>query len=180
MASSTMEIIEQSVPIFSTIIGTLIGLFGGYFISRKQHVFETIYEQKLICLKDLYGQIFDLEFALKRYVHFTGADMNKEAKDERVKELSEVKNSFQKFQHKFWREEIILDESTTKLINEFLKKYIEITSKLSVSNIQHQRGDCEQSSDNWDKSFGLVENDLVKIKNELKKEFRKILKIRKP
>lgn len=177
MASTTTEIIAQSISGLWTIVGAVIGLVGGYFVSRKKYAFEKIYEQKLLCLKDLYGQIIYLEFALKKYVHITGADMNKETKDERVKELSEVKNSFQKFQHKFWREKIILDEQTIKTIEDFLTKYIEITSKLTVSNIQYQQGDLRQSFDNWDKSFNLVEKDLSEVKNKLEEEFRKTLKI---
>jgi len=175
MASSTQETITQIIFGILPIIGTVIGLIVGYFIARKRYAFEKIYEQKLMCLKDLYEQVVNLEFILKKYVHFIGADMKKEVMDERIKSLNEVKDNFQKFQHKFWREEILLDKKTVEIINNFLTKYIEITSKLTVSNIQHQQGDLKESFDNWDKSFGLVKSDLSEIKDRLKKEFRKTL-----
>jgi len=179
MASSVEEIITQIIPEFLSFIGVAIGLLGGYFIARKRYGFEKIYEQRLICLKDLYERVVNLEFLLKKYVHFIGADMEKETMDGRIKSLNEVKSSFQEFQHKFWREEIILDENTTEIINNFLTKYIEITSKLTVSNIQLQQGDLVQSFDNWNNSFKLVKSDLSQVKDEIKKEFRKTLKIRK-
>jgi len=89
--------------------------------------------------------------------------------------LNKIKTDFQQFQHKFWETEIILDESTIKNIEAFLSKYIEITSKLSAANISQQLGDLIQSFTEWDKSFKLVFSDLLQVKNELKKEFRKTL-----
>jgi len=177
MASSAQETITQIIFGILPIIGTVIGLMVGYFIARKRYAFEKTYEQKLLCLKGLYEQVVILEFMLKKYVHFVGADMKKEVMGERIKSLNEVKDNFQKFQHKFWQEEILLDEKIIEKINNFLTKYIEITSKLTVSNIQHQQGDIKESFNNWDESFGLVKNDLSEIKNRLKKEFRKTLKI---
>lgn len=183
MATGTKETLEtmtQLTPVLVSLLGPVIGLICGYFLARKKYAFEKIYELRLICIKDLHEQVVNLEFILKKYIQFVGADMKKESTNERISSLKEVKDSFQKFQHKFWREEIILDESTAESINDFLKKYIEITAKLTVSNIQHQQDDYGQSFDNWNKSFDLVQNDLVKIKNELKEKFRKTLKIYKP
>ncbi len=170
----------EEINIINTIIGgsvAILGLVLGYFIGLKKYAFEKIYEQKLIIIKNLYRQIVDLEFKIKEYVYFIGADTQKESIGKRIKSLNEVKNNFQKFQHEFWREEIILNKSTVILINNFLKKYIEITSKLTVSNIQQQQGDFKQSFDNWDESFKLISSDLVGVKNKLKKEFRKTLKL---
>jgi|SRR3989338_4163748 len=95
-------------------------------------------------------------------------DKNREA-------LSKIGVDFQQFQHKFWEVEIILDKSTIEKIQSFLSKYIEITSKLRVSNISQQLGDHNLSLDKWDESFVLVSSELVQIKNDLKKEFRKTL-----
>jgi len=168
-----IQIIQEALPL----VGAAIGLIGGYFLTRKRIAFEKIYERRLMCLKDLYKQIVNLEFIIKEYVHFVGADMKKEAIDERINSLRKIKDTFQKFQHKFWKEEIILNKNTTKVINNFLTKYIKITSKLTVSNIQQQQGDLKLSFDNWDKSFESVKKDLPQIKDELKKAFRKTLKI---
>lgn len=176
MTSSTKEIIIQTIPGFFSLVSIAIGLLGGYLIARKRYGFEKIYEQRLIYLKDLYEQVVSLEFLLKKYINFIGTEMGKKHIDEKTKSLNEIKDSFQKFQHKFWREEIILDKNTIETINNFLTKYIQITSKLTVSNIQNQQGNYMQSFDNWDKSFELVKSDLLQIKDELKKEFRKTLK----
>lgn len=154
---------------------SIIGVVVGYFIAKNKYIFQKTYDRKLVLITDLYQQIVRLEFELKKYVHFIGAETKAESIDEKRASLNKIKTDFQQFQHKFWEVEIILDESTIKKIKPFLSKYIEITSKLSVSNISQQLGDLNQSFDGWDKGFELVSSDLVAIKNDLKKEFRKTL-----
>lgn len=168
---------------FETIITFLVngvvaimGMIAGFYLGTKKYIFEKTYDQKLLCTTDLYRQIVRLEFALKEYVHFIGADMTKESISKKIESLNKIKKDFQQFQHKFWEIEIVLDDDTTIQIEKFLKTYIEITSKLSVSNISQQLGDFNQSFDGWDKSFGLVSSELAKIKNEIKKEFKRTLK----
>lgn len=130
----------------------------------------------MILITDLYQQIVRLEFKLKKYVCFIGAEMQQEAINEKLVSLNKIKADFQQFQHKFWEIEIVLDKGTINKIQVFLNKYIEITSKLSVANINHQLGDFKQSFDEWNQSFSMVSSDLIQVKNELKKEFRKTLK----
>jgi len=154
------------------------GIIVGYFIGAKKYAFEKLYEQRLMCIKDLYKQVVILEFILKKYINFIGAETTKESINKKIESLNEVKKSFQKFQHKFWQEEIILDESTADQINIFLSKYIEITSKLVVSNISQQQGAYKEQFDYWDESYKLASSDLVKIKDDLKAEFKKTLKIK--
>ena len=153
----------------------IIGVVVGYFIAKDKYIFQKTYDRKLDLITDLYQQIVRLEFELKKYVHFIGAETNQESVDKKVEALNKIKTDFQQFQHKFWEVEIILDESTIKKIESFLSQYIAITSKLSVANISQQLGDLNQSFDAWDKSFKLVFSDLLQVKNELKKEFRKTL-----
>lgn len=166
----------ELLNLLSNSIIPLVGVWLGYFVTKNSHIFQRRYDRKSDLLIDLYKEVVRLEFELKKYVHFVGADMKTESIDEKRKSLNNIKDNFQQFQHKFWEVEIILDNSSINEINMFLKKYIEITSKLTVANIQHQQGDHNQSIDNWDKSFELVKSDLSKIKNELKKEFIKTLK----
>jgi len=166
----------------STIIGSLltgsisiIGVVVGYYIANKKHIFQRTYDQKLIYISDLYKQVVDLEFEIKKYVHFIGAETTQESISKKIESLNEIKENFQKFQHKFWEIEIMLDEGSVNEINKFLKKYIEITSKLTVSTVHQQLGDLNKSFDDWNKSFELVSSDLVEIKNELKKNFRRTI-----
>ena len=70
----------------------------------------------------------------------------------------------------------MLDDSSVDLINKFLQKYIEITSKLSTSNISYQLRDGRNGFINWDESFKLISSDLIDIKNELKKDFKQVLR----
>jgi hypothetical protein len=151
---------------------SIIGVIIGYLIAKNKYVFEKTYERKSILITELYAEIVQLEFELKKYIHFIGADMQTDVLEEKIKSLNKVKTDFQKFQHKFWEVEIILNESSNKKIQEFLTKYIEITSKLSMSNIQQQLMSSDKAFDSWDKSFILFESDLLKIKNELKKDFK--------
>ncbi|KKS34560.1 MAG: hypothetical protein UU96_C0002G0002 [Parcubacteria group bacterium GW2011_GWC2_42_13] len=161
-------LIKGSMPI--------VGVIVGYLIANKKYIFQKTYDQKLLCLIDLYKQIVRLEFVLKRYVHFIGAEMTKDSIDNKIETLNEIKKDFQKFQHGFWEMEIVLDDNTTDKIKKFLEKYIEITSKLTVSNINQQLGDLEQSNIKWNESFKLVSSDLIEIKDKIKIEFKKTLK----
>ncbi|MEK7078307.1 MAG: hypothetical protein AAB911_01935 [Patescibacteria group bacterium] len=155
---------------------SIIGVVIGYFIAKDKYIFQKVYDQKLILITDLYQQIVRLEFELKEYVHFIGANMIQESINKKIESLNKIKTDFQQFQHKFWEIEIVLDDSTIGQIEEFLKKYIEITSKLSRSNIEQQLCARNEAFDSWDESFKLVSSDLVQIKDELKKEFRKTLR----
>jgi len=138
------------------IITSLLAIAGtvvGYYIGVKKYTFEKTYDQKLLCIINLYKQVVRLEFGIRRYVN-----------QGQREELDGIKTAFQKFQHKFWEIEIILDESSIEKINKFRNKHLEITSKLSGSS--------------HDESLYSDISNLVKVKDELKKEFRKTLKIK--
>lgn len=154
----------------------LLGVVLGHFVTKYTHIFQKNYERKSDLVIDLYKEVVRLEFELKKYVHFTGAETGKDSVEKKINELNTIKNNFQSFQHKFWEVEIILEDSTIEKINKFLQTYITITSKLSVSHISQQLGDHRESFDKWDESFKEVSGDLVKIKEDLKKEFRYALK----
>lgn len=154
---------------FLTSLIPVITLILGYYIANKKYIFQRTYDQKLLYIGDLYKQVVDLEFEIKKYVHFTGAEMAPESVTKKIEALNEIKANFQKFQHKFWEIEIMLDEDSVEKINKFLSKYIEITSKLSISTVHQQLGDPQKSFDEWDKSFELVSSDLVEIKKRVKR-----------
>jgi len=154
----------------------LLGVVLGHFVTKHTHIFQRSYERKSNLIIDLYKEVVRLEFALKKYVHFTGAETGQDSIERKIEELNDIKRDIQTFQHKFWEVEIILEESSIEKINKFLQSYILITSKLSVSNISQQLRDHGQQFDNWDKSFQLVSTNLAKIKEELKNEFKSALK----
>ncbi len=155
---------------------TLLGVVLGHFVTKHTHIFQRSYERKSDLIIDLYKEVVRLEFTLKKYVHFTGAETGQDSIERKIEELNGIKRDFQTFQHKFWEVEIILEDSSIEKINKFLQSYILITSKLSVSNISQQLRDHGQSFDDWDKSFQLVSTDLAQIKGELKSEFKRALK----
>lgn len=154
----------------------LLGVVLGHFVTKYTHIFQRSYERKSDLLIDLYKEVVRLEFALKKYVHFTGAETGEDSIQRKIEELNGIKKDFQSFQHKFWEVEIILEDDSIEKINKFLQSYIAITSKLSVSNISQQLRDHGQQFDNWDESFQLVSTDLAQIKGELKNEFKRALK----
>ena len=154
----------------------LLGVVLGHFVTKHTHIFQRSYERKSDLIVDLYKEVVRLEFALKKYVHFTGAETGQDSIERKIEELNNIKRDFQNFQHKFWEVEIVLEDDSIEKINKFLQTYISITSKLSVSNISQQLRDHGQSFDNWDESFQLVSTDLAKIKEELKNEFKQALK----
>lgn len=154
---------------------TVIGIIIGYFITKNEYTFQKRYDRKFVLITDLYQQVVRLEFELNKYLQTIGADLKQDSIDKKILALKEIKESFQEFQHKYWETEIILDENTIRKIQPFLTKYIEITSELSTANISQQLGDLNQSFDRWDKSFKSTSSELVPIKEDLKKEFRKTL-----
>ena len=58
----------------SGFITGIIGVFVGYYVANKKYVFQKLYNKKLIHITNLYKQIVRLEFEIKRYAHFEGAD----------------------------------------------------------------------------------------------------------
>ncbi len=151
---------------------SIAGVIVGYYIAKNKYVFEKTYDRKSILITELYAKIVQLEFELKKYIHFIGADMQADVLEKKIESLNKIKTDFQLFRHKFWEVEIILDESSNEKIKKFLEKYIEITSKLVRSNVEQQLRSHKEAFDSWDESFRLFESDLVEIKKELKKDFR--------
>lgn len=147
---------------------TLLGVLLGYFVTKNSHIFQRSYDRKSDLLIDLYKEVVRLEFALREYVHIIGAETGPNSNEVKRKELNNIKNNFNTFQHKFWEVEIILDDNIVQKINKFRKTYIDIISKLTVSNISQQLRDFKESFDGWDQSFELVRTDLVEIKESLK------------
>lgn len=153
----------------------LLGVVLGHFVTKNTYIFQKNYERKSGLVIDLYKEVVKLEFELKRYINFIGAEATEDSIERKINELNIIRDNFQSFQHKFWEVEIILEDSTINKINEFLQVYITITSKLSVSHIGQQLGDHKQSFDKWEESFNMVSDDLKKIKVDLRKEFRSAL-----
>ena len=151
---------------------SIIGVIIGYFIAKNKYVFQKTYDRKSLLITELYAQIVQLEFELKKYIHFIGADMQADILEEKIKSLNSVRTKFHRFQHKFWEVEIILEDSSIQKINIFLNKYIEIMSKLSRSNREQQSRSSDEAFDSWDESFKLFDSDLLEIKNELKEDFK--------
>ena len=101
----------------------LLGVALGHFVTKHTYIFQRSYERKSDLIIDLYKEVVRLEFELKKYLHFIGADLSEESLEEKRKSLSKIKSDFQLFQHKFWEVEITLDDDVIKTIQEFLTKY---------------------------------------------------------
>jgi len=155
---------------------TIIGVVVGYLFRKQEYASQKIYDRKFEYLLNFYRDINDLIFSVNEYVHFVGADMTKENRQEKIYSMNKIKKSFQQFQHTFWSGEVILDDSTAERINNFLNKYIEITSQLRVSHISQQLRDDETAFRKWDESFQSVNEELPKIKKQIKAEFKESLK----
>lgn len=167
---------ETIINVLLTSSVGMIGVIVGHFVAKHNHVFQKVYDRKSNLIIDLYKQVVRLEFAIKKYVYFTGAETGENSNNKKIEELNIIKGDFQCFQHKFWEVEIILEDSTVEKINKFLETYIAITAKLSVSQMNQQLRDFNRSFDKWNESFDSVSGDLAKIKEELKKEFRDVLR----
>ena len=63
---------------------TIMAVIVGYFIAKNKYVFQKTYDQKSILITELYIQIVRLEFELKKYIHFIGADMSDKSIEEKI------------------------------------------------------------------------------------------------
>lgn len=162
---------DQVITGLLTIGGTLLG----YNLALSRHTFERVYDRKLDCLAKFYKEVVNLEFILRRYVTFTGADHSPESIEKKRSELIEIENKLHKFQFAFWENEIILDDSTAVAVNQFLTKYIEVFSKLLTSARIQKENQNNIAHEYWDKSYDLVFKDLRGIKDALKEDFRKVI-----
>src|SRR3989344_4008129 len=162
----------------NTIITGLFSIAGtllGYYLATSRHAFEKVYDRKLDCLAGFYKEVVNLEFILRHYATFTGAEHTPESIDKKRQELVEIENKLHKFQFSFWENEIILDDSTAVAINQFLTKYIEAFSKLLMSARAQKQNQDNTAYEFWDRSYELVFTDLKGIKDELKEDFRKVI-----
>lgn len=161
--------------VITLLINGAVTIFGGvigYFIANQNYASQRIYDKKLSLISELYEKIIQLEFEIKKYVHFEGADFNLGSIQEKIDLLKKLKENFQKFQHKFWEIEIFLDDEMSLKINEFLKLYIEITSKLGSSLRSQQQHNSQEAYNSWEESFNKIAIDLLKLKSDLKKDFK--------
>lgn len=153
--------------------GMTIGLFVGFIFGVRKYVLEKVYDKKSEEIIDLYKCVVNLDVNLRKYIVTIGADGSEDSLGEKKKALNKIQGDFFKFQRKFWEAEIILDDQTIQKVNKFIEVFININSKLFVANV------CQQQRDKWfkgwDDSYKLVSKDLIEIREELKKEFKKTL-----
>ena len=163
----------------SIIIGAIIALINiliGYYISNSKHAFKKIYELKLKNVMSLYGCLVKLDDLLNKYVLIDGPIMNKEYKDNKIDSFNDVFKEFNTFRNKYRDMEIIFDEDTNVIINDFINEFVKITAKLAVSNKLQEMEDFNEAVKFFDNAIELLPS-LIKIKDELKKEFKRTLNI---
>lgn len=169
-----MDILIQSLV---TLAGILIAALLTFYFSQRRYTYEKLFDRKLLCLEEIYGKIISLEKNLKRYVHTTGADMSDESLPKKREEIALVLNKFFELQEFFWEKEIILDDSSVSAIQSFIDTSIQVTSKLKTSIISQGMSDHGVSFDQWDSAFQVTKEKLSNAKQQLKRDFRKVMKI---
>src|SRR3990167_475477 len=75
----------------------LLSVVLGHFVTKHTHIFQRSYERKSDLIIDLYKEVVRLEFALKKYVHFTGAETGQDSIERKIEELNDIKRDFQTF-----------------------------------------------------------------------------------
>jgi len=153
----------------------ILGVIAGFYIGNQNYKSQRIYDKKLLYLGELYEKIVKLEFEIKRYAHFEGASSDPNLVEEKNVLLNKLKENFQIFQHRFWEIEIFLDDNIVLKINEFIKLYIDITSKLTSSLVSQRLHSPQEAFDSWEESFKKITSDLSNLKSNLKDNFKKSL-----
>lgn len=160
-----------------TIAGILITALLTYYFSKQRYSYEKLYDRKLLYLEEIYGKIISLEKDLKKYLHTTGADMSDESLPKKREEIALVLGKFFELQEFFWKKEIVLDESSVSAIQSLIDTSIQITSKLKTSIISQNLNDHGVSFDQWDSAYSVMKVEFSKAKEQLKKDFRKVMQI---
>jgi hypothetical protein len=168
--------LEILIEIVKSLPGALIAGALAYYFSQKRYTFEKLHDRKLSYLEEIFGKIISLEKDLKKYVLTTGSMMQAKYLEDRKKELKPIQDKFFELQEYFWAKEIVLDQSSIEALQNFIDVSIEILSKLQVSNMSLSNGDHEVSSNLWDESYKKMQTKLVLAKQELRKDFKKIIK----
>lgn len=171
---------NQISPIFIqssvTLVGILLAALLAYYFSQKRYTYEKLFDRKLSCLEEIYGKIVSLEKDLKKYIFTIGAEMSRESLLKKREAISPIQTNFFELQEYFLKKEIILDQSSVLAVQSFVDTSIEILSKLQVSIISQHINDSKTSFDQWDSAFQIMKNKLSKAKEQLKKDFRKVVK----
>ena len=82
---------------------TLFGVALGHYVTKHTHIFQRSYERKSDLIIDPYKEVVRLEFALKKYVHFTGAETGQDSIERKIEELNNIKKTSRLFSTNFGR-----------------------------------------------------------------------------
>lgn len=160
-----------------TLVGILLTAFLTYYFSQRRYHYKKLFDRKLAYLEEIYGEIVSLENDLRKYIFISGSDMRIEFLAKKQEEISMILTKLFELQKNFWKKEIILDQSSTLVTQSFLDVLIEILSNLKSSIISQQVRDPKTAFKQWDRALQIMQDKLLKTKEQLKKDFRKVTEI---
>ncbi len=165
-------------PILINSAVTLSGILLTYYFTKRRYSYEKLFDKKLISLEEIYSQVISLEKDIKKYIWLVGADLNADLLSRKREEIFLIKSKFFKLQDYFWEKEIILDENSVNVVQSFIDLSNEVIAKLNASIISQELKDYKTFHKQWEDSYLLMENELTKVKKQLKDDFKKTIKSR--
>jgi hypothetical protein len=161
-----------------TLLGILITAILTYNFAKQRYTFEKFLDRKLNIIDEIYGKIISLENELKKYTLSTGADTgrSKELSQKKSEKICEIENKLNDLRNFFWSKEISLDEDSVFAIQSLIDIFMEMYGNLGASKISQDIGDSDTFFKQWHDTFQIMQNKLPKVKEQLRRDFRKQMK----
>ena len=150
-------------------LGGIIGNIITNYLEKKKYVFETIHQERVRVLLELYRKIIRTERAFQSLMNpFQGA--NEPSQEEKAKKAAESANEFLDYFHdnKIYLNEII--ESKIIFINE---KLVNVWARFNY--VAKFQGEIDAKE--WGNVWNEIKDEVPKISKELKREFQEIIGI---
>ncbi len=164
------------IQLIINILAILVTALLSFYFSKHRYTFEKLHDRKLIYLEEIYSRIISLERDIKKYTFTNGSDMSDDSMVEKSDTLKLIEENFFNLQEFFQKKEIILEERTNSVVQSLIDLTIKILSGLRASVISQSVMDRKTAHSQWYDSFQEMENKFKISKEQLKKEFRSVIK----
>ncbi len=169
---------EIYIQIIISITSISLAAFLSYYFSKKEYNYEKLFDKKLVYLEEIYSKVVSLEKDLNKYITIIGGSTKKSDFEEKKGEVDKLRESFFDLQDFFQKKQIILEDSSVKVIQNFIDFFIKKLGKLSSSLVSESIGDNKTSREQWESVMNsvCVKDEFKIVKNKLDDEFKKAIK----
>lgn len=164
------------ISILINSIVTLSGVLLAYYFAKRRYFYEKLFDKKLVVLEEIYGKVIFIEENIKKYIYTVGANPTMESLPQKREEILLIQNKLLELRDYFQKKEILLNEDSVSVIKYFIDLSIKVIAELGASIISQNLRDSEIFRNQFNNGRSLMENELSKVKSQLKDDFKKTIK----